>query len=109
MKEEIPPPPPRSPFGSTLRYQDCTLLGKLWRRRHQLLIPFEALSLYFSQPLGAEERMPLGLCWATASGLACSRMNWVYPMGEVRAMLGLKDSPEDVPGQTHDPSSGEGC
>lgn len=64
------------------RYQDCNWPVRLWRRRHQLRIPFVAISIWrYEQKRDLDDeddwRMTFGQCWGLAIGLSgCFRGLW---------------------------------
>ena len=66
------------------RYQNQKWYVKLWRRRHYLLIPKMAFSIW----LGG--RNP-GHCWDIAAGLAQSKMKWYFTWEEVKADIYEED------------------
>jgi hypothetical protein len=79
------------------RYQECRWPVRLWRRRHYLAVPVEALLLwlkarahYLNHP--CSERPPrmrtFSVAWGVAKGSAQFRMEWWYSMDELRSMFG---------------------
>jgi hypothetical protein len=65
------------------RYQSQPWYIKLWRRRHQLMIPYVAFRIRCSGE-------SWGYAWKIASGLADYHMNWLYTAEEVRDLLNSK-------------------
>ena len=66
------------------RYQECSLLEKIWRRRYQLLIPYYAFRSYIkSNSLGNS----WSECWDIEIGTSHYRMNWWYTGKEVEEYL----------------------
>lgn len=72
------------------RYQDCSLIVKIWRRRFYFLIPYEAIRFFFLNSLHAkssDDLIDFRSCWSIAIGLAQSRMNWTYSWEEVKERI----------------------
>lgn len=67
------------------RYQECSPLVKLWRRRHQLLIPFRAVYWWVWMRLhrGATPPDSFPVLWSISVGLSDNRMDWWYTIEEV--------------------------
>ena len=62
------------------RYQECRWYEKLWRRRHYLRIPLNAISIWWK----SNEKFKHA--WSIAHGMADFMMGWYYTQEEVREM-----------------------
>ena len=71
------------------RFQFQPWYVKLWRRRHQLLIPYEALRTY----MGGRKRNSWGsrsawhIAWSIAVGEADMKMEWWWTSDELKERL----------------------
>ncbi len=76
------------------RYQECGLIERAWRRRHQLRVPFDAIRWWWRQnrvlPVG--KRDSFGITWDIAMWMADFRMRWYYTMAEVLRDEGREES-----------------
>lgn len=72
---------------SEKRYQDCAWPIRLWRRRHYVRIPWDAIRFYVADQV-TEQPFDWATCWGVATGLAQARMKWLYTMEEVERDLG---------------------
>lgn len=63
-----------------VRYQNCRWYVRLWRRRHYLVIPYEAVRLWGNDEVGSH---PFSFYWGWAIGEADVRMEWTYSLDEV--------------------------
>jgi hypothetical protein len=63
----------------TPRFQECPWHVKLWRLRHILRVPEDAMEIWWLN-YGI---IPLRQAWDIAVGDAHSRMNWLYNWDEV--------------------------
>lgn len=65
------------------RYQECGPLEKFWRRRHQLLVPYETVRGWLWERLTG---LPRDRChrlrthWNLSRGIAQGRMNWIHEL-----------------------------
>lgn len=64
------------------RYQDCSIIEKIWRRRWYLMIPIYTIDMWHNNL-----DMPLKECYAVAIGLAQCKMLWLYDWEEVKSRL----------------------
>ena len=83
-----------------VRFQDCTPLTRLWRRRHLLAVPYHAVRSYtlatWAYLTGEDDEYDsFRTHWKISHGCACGEMNWVYTMDEVFDRLDLGLKPED--------------
>lgn len=66
------------------RYQECSSLEKLWRRRHYLKIPFRWLKWrLFSK----DKQLNSKTTWRLLIGMAQSDMKWYYTEDEVQEKI----------------------
>ena len=70
------------------RYQHCAWYVRLWRRRHYLGIPLEALDIWWHNGAHRKDReddwpISFKLAWSIAIGSAQGRMGWYYNWKEV--------------------------
>ena len=63
------------------RYQECGRLERLWRRRHQLRVPYDALRLWWTNPDFVDGS--LRNAWSVEMGMADCRMGWIYSSDEI--------------------------
>ena len=65
-----------------MRYQECNMLVKLWRRRHYLYIPFRVLyaRIKYRKSLTKFDK---SILWSDCVGEAQASMNWTYTSTEV--------------------------
>jgi len=63
------------------RYQYQPRYIKLWRKRHRLMVPFDAIRYYRSRA----EDLSFKNCWSIAMGMSDFKMNHVYDYSEVMA------------------------
>jgi hypothetical protein len=80
------------------RYQECSFRIKRLRDRFLLLVPFEALFLWFVDRYTYTERqyvtVPLTVrqTWSIARGMAHARMNYTWTWAEVKARESSKET-----------------
>lgn len=82
---------------SETRYQHCSLPVKIWRRRHQLRIPFDTLKsiVYQWRHVPREKRDPWEVLLSIHRGMADFRMHWYYTWDECKARHGIDGSGEE--------------
>ena len=68
------------------RYQNCKWYEKFWRRRHYIIVPFNAL-IFWWHSRKKECPFPFRTCLNLSVGLAQSKMNWVYDWKELRKKM----------------------
>lgn len=71
------------------RYQNQPWHIRLWRRRHQLTVPYVALRLYLRGSTSDSTR-PWSSAWHWALGEADLAMKWYYTGDEIEEMLDKK-------------------
>lgn len=74
------------------RFQECNKIGKLWRYRWYLLLPFVWLRIKISTLISKnieDLNMTNKNIWKLSKGLMQSKMRWYYTMDEV--ISGLKE------------------
>jgi len=59
------------------RYQNQTFLVKLFRRRHQIRVPYDTIKFYFEQERDGKE-FTFCQCFDVAVGWSHIKMKWVY-------------------------------
>jgi hypothetical protein len=64
------------------RYQECNMLGKLWRRRFYLYIPFQVLYARIKHRKSLS-KFDKSILWRTYEGEAQIKMKWTYTSAEV--------------------------
>lgn len=69
-----------------MRYQECNILVKLWRRRYYLSIPFQVLytRIKYMKKLSDFDK---SILWRTYEGEAQIKMKWTYTSDEVKESL----------------------
>lgn len=89
------------------RFQECNILGKTWRYRWYLLLPFQWVWFRWIKPMKVIETefneeegyicdtdrrwYPKGRqLWSVLKGSAQCKMNWLYTQEEVMARLRMK-------------------
>jgi hypothetical protein len=65
------------------RYQNQPLYIRIWRRRHKLLVPYEALCIWWWNRENKEEPLSWRNCWSIANGAADMKMEYWYTSEEV--------------------------
>ena len=74
------PPPRTCRLAHAKRYQDCSFLVRMWRRRHYIPIPFQ--TLYSWLRYRDQEGFTLLGWWQLHIGLAQVKMLWIYDMND---------------------------
>ena len=69
-----------------MRYQDCNMLVKLWRRRYYLYIPFQVLYTRIRH-MNKLTKFDKSILWDTYLGEAQLNMKWTYTSDEVKENL----------------------
>lgn len=64
------------------RYQNQPWYIRLWRRRWYLVIPYSAITSWWSQ-LCTHDPITFKHCWGIAIGLTHMQMKWYYTSEEV--------------------------
>lgn len=93
------------------RYQFQPPHVKLWRRRHQLRVPYDFVRMtYYACVRGDwfNHSDPMVFrattCWSLAQGYAHARMNWVHTLEEVMEEFG--DGRPETPASSAERSTG---
>lgn len=73
---------------SEKRYQDCSIFGKLWRRRYYIPIPFVALKMRIKDIFSSSSNnISFSTYYAILKGLAQGKMKWYYTLEESEEKL----------------------
>jgi len=64
---------------SDKRYQHCPWYEKLWRRRHQLKVPYRAMKGWMAN----RGELSFSTSWSIAVGISHGRMNWIHTVEEI--------------------------
>ena len=72
------------------RFQECSKVGKLWRYRWYLLLPFVWLRIKISVLISKntdELNLSNKNIWKTSKGILQYKMKWYYTMEEVMEVM----------------------
>lgn len=75
------------------RFQECSKVGKLWRYRWYLLLPFVWLGIKISVLISKntdELNLSNKNIWKISKGILQSKMKWYYTMEEVMGDISKK-------------------
>lgn len=75
------------------RFQECSKVGKLWRYRWYLLLPFVWLRIKISVLISKntdELNLSNKNIWKISKGILQSKMKWYYTMEEVMGDISKK-------------------
>lgn len=74
-------------MSSDNRFQHQPWYVRLWRRRHQLAVPFQATRWWLHHRNKGHPDSDFRFHWSLAMGIAHHRMKWTYTSAEVFGSL----------------------